>query len=219
MLKSFFSFFSPQIIYHSKSKFNPDLRVQRSLGKNLLYVSQTQQSGPWEDKIWNRALEHLSKTKDTNEVKQVLILGLGAGNLAKIINHNFPKANITGVEIDPEVIKVGKQFFELGKISNLQTEIGDAFNFIKKRKATYDLIFIDLFVGQNSPKKIDSASFLQNLSQTMSKSGMIVFNRLTTKNATFELDNFVDKIQKYLKIDTVVKVDFNSIVFCSRKRF
>lgn len=188
------------------------------MGQNYLYVSGTQQSGPWEDKIWTHTLGNLHKLgTNLHKYEKILILGLGTGNLATLINNKFPNTNIIGVEIDPEVIDIGKKYFGLKNLSNLKIVIADAFDFIKKGKTKYDLIFIDLFVGENSPKKIESTNFLKNLSQTVSKDGVIVFNRLTTKTANFELENFVDKLSKFLKIEKEVKIDFNNIFYCSRK--
>lgn len=182
------------------------------MGKNYLYVSGTQQSGSWVDKIWTKALASL------HGYKKILVLGLGVGNLAGIINNNFPATSITGVEIDPEIVKIGKKYFKLDNISNLKIEICDAFNLIIKTKIKYDLIFVDLFIGENSPEEIESDNFLENLSQTISKNGMVVFNRLTTKNANFDRGVFLDKLQKFYKIERVTKVDFNTLVFCSRKK-
>ena len=211
MFKYFFSFFSPQILHRAKSKFSPDLRVSRWLGKNYLYVSGTQQSGPWVDKIWTKALVGL------HGYQKILVLGLGVGNLAGIINNIFPAASITGVEIDPDIVKIGKKYFNLDNISNLKIEICDAFNLIKKTKIKYDLIFVDLFIGENSPEEIESGNFLEILSQTVSKDGLIIFNRLTAKNTNFQPKIFLDKLSKFLKIDQELKVDFNSLFFCSRR--
>lgn len=172
--------------------------VVKDKGKYIVYVDKTQQSGPWVKKIWSKA--DLSG-------ENVLILGLGCGSIVELLS---PKAKVTGVEIDSEMISLGKKYFGLS--GNIEIVINDASEFIAKNKKTFDLVIVDLYQGKDFPLKFESKEFIKKLSQTVSKDGLVIFNRLTTKTSNFELDKFLDKLAEYLKIQTVLKVDFNTLI-------
>ena len=70
---------------------------------------------------------------------------------------------IHGVEIDPEVITIGKQFFDLDKVKNLQLFIQDAQEYVKNTSERYDLIIVDIFQDDQMP----SFSFYPSLFLTI----------------------------------------------------
>ncbi len=191
-----FDWLLPQTIETKGSK-----KVVKDKGKFIIYVDGIQQSGPWVQKIW-------SKVPLIGQ--NILVLGLGCGTLINLL----PKtAKVTGVEIDSEMIDLGKKYFGLKDINILNE---DASIYIRETKDIYDLILVDLYVGINFPKQFESSEFLQKLAQTVSTNGTVIFNTLTTKTANFELDKFIDKLEEYFKIQKTVKVDFNTLVICSR---
>lgn len=174
------------------------IKVLKFQGKFSVTVNGIEQSGPWVKKVWSKV---------PLEGKNVLILGYGCGVISELLSEN---SKITGMEIDPKMVKIGRKYFKpKGKVL-----IGDA---QKVPNGKFDLILVDLYVGQNFPKKFASPEFLQKLTQTVSKNGLVVFNRLTTKNANFEPEKFIDKLEKYLKIEKTIKVDFNQFFVCSRR--
>lgn len=178
--------------------------VVKDKGNYIVYVDGTEQSGPWVKKIWSKSLDQLHLLPSA----EILVLGFGCGSLISLL----PKdSKITGIEIDPEMVEIGKKYFSpRGKII-----IADAINLPSEK---FNLILVDVYQGYTFPKKFESPHFLQKLSQTVSKNGNVIFNRLTTKNANFELEKFVDKLQKYFTITSVKKVDFNTLIICSRRK-
>src|SRR6188768_3044504 len=47
------------------------------------------------------------------EPRQVLMIGLGGGSLAKFICHYLPRATTVVVEVNPRVVAVAREFFHL----------------------------------------------------------------------------------------------------------
>ena len=84
----------------------------------------------------------------------ILILGLGGGCLPSFLQFYYPKATITAVDIDEEVIRVAKEYFRLNP--SIQTVNADALTFIKEQegKSTYDYIFVD--IDSKDPKSSSS---------------------------------------------------------------
>ncbi len=117
---------------------------------------------------------------DVSQLKEVLILGFGAGSVAHILQKELGcEANITGVEIDEEVIDLAHQYFDLQKIVHLDIKLADAFEFVKTAKPVYDLIVVDLFVDQLIPEKFDAPEFMEQLYRILVPDGTLFFNRMT----------------------------------------
>lgn len=73
------------------------------------------------------------------------------------------KCPITGVELDGRVIDFAKKYFEIEKYANLKIVQADAFEYVQHCNEKYDLIVIDLFVGDTVPAAFSSEAFIQNL--------------------------------------------------------
>ncbi|MBI4999402.1 methyltransferase domain-containing protein [Candidatus Gottesmanbacteria bacterium] len=177
------------------------------------------------EEVWEAGIKFLLQRRaEVARAPRVLILGLGGGSLVKLLNKQsfssnqyFPKAKITGVEIDPLMIELGKKYLEMEKIKNLKIVIGDAEKFIEKIATRdgefFDLIFVDVYCGDQVPKNCETEFFLQNLKKILTQNGMIVFNRLYFKNHIFEAKNFLDKLKKIFNDLANKKVLTNLLIF------
>ncbi len=77
---------------------------------------------------------------------RVLLIGLGAGSLAKFVHHHLPQSRVTVVEIAPEVHAVAHQYFRLpDEDARLEVHIGDGAEFIQDDPRQWDLIAVDGF--------------------------------------------------------------------------
>ena len=78
--------------------------------------------------------------------RRVLLLGLGAGSVARAIRALDPDAQIVGVEIDRQVLSLARRHFGLG---GLRAEVirGDALAYLRRERRRFDVIVEDLFVG------------------------------------------------------------------------
>ncbi|MDP4280992.1 MAG: fused MFS/spermidine synthase [Bacteroidota bacterium] len=107
----------------------------------------------------------------------VLLLGIGAGSVISILRDELKlTSQITGVEHDPEVIRLGKEYFRLGNYSGMKIFLSDAFDFMEKNMDPYDLIVIDLFHDENVPEKFQTNSFIDFCIHSLAPSGMLIFN-------------------------------------------
>ena len=171
-----------------QSKINGKILVDEDIfGKRRLLVEGVTQSGQAVWEIWETTINKLSNYQIAN----CLILGLGAGNAAKIVNKYFYEAKITGIEIDPEIIRLGKKYFALDKIKNLEVVIADAISYIINLKSSispYDLILVDLYLGDCFPKEAEEEKFLLTVKKMLSQKGLVIFNRLYFKE---NIQNYV----------------------------
>ena len=89
--------------------------------------------------------------------RRILVLGLGGGSVARIARALAPEAEIVGVELDRDVIRLARQHFDLDTLG-LKIEIADARKWLEKhdprgsqaRTGTdrFDAILEDVFVGE-----------------------------------------------------------------------
>lgn len=195
-----FSFF-PRTAYKTKSKFSGEIEVKEQLGRYTLHVNNLIQSGGMIEGIWKKPLRF---AQGKLSVSNCLILGLGGGTVVQLIaGHSarphfclckkvkalYPGAKIIGIEIDSEIIKIGKKFFGLNKIENLEIINIDAFDWIKTcsddsnhLNKKFDLIIVDLYIGDEFPKKAMNNEFLKKLKKLLSKKGMVIVNWLKNKD-------------------------------------
>ena len=184
-----------------------------------MYIGDLLQSGGIVGDIWKKGAKIASS--DIRQASSILILGLGAGTAAKVFSQKWPKAKIIGVEIDKEVIRLGKKYFDLGQIPNLKTINKDAFEYVTccmtHDACHFDLIIVDLYLGEKIPVKSESLTFLKNLKKLLSKNGIVIFNRLFWGKHKKEAKLFVQKTEKIFKEVKLVRTVANLLVICKER--
>ena len=131
-----------------------------------------------------------------------------------LFRSELPDAKIVGIEIDPTVIKIGKKYFKLSSINNLEIIIGDAKNKIDLVKNnSYDLIIIDMYQGKDIPEFLENNIFLNKIYQKKSKNGLMIFNRLYWKNYVFEAKKFLDNLHQIFNDVDKKKTYSNLLIF------
>lgn len=208
-VKSFFKrlIFGSETIDNIDSEINGEILIAEDIfGRREMIIGKVCQSGGLVKKLWKTVLSFKFVCRRTN-FKRCLILGLGTGTIAKLIAEKFPQTKIIGVEIDPKVVEIGKKYFDLDKIPNLKIIVGDAFEIINNPKfgvrgSKFDLILVDLYLGQEFPPKAETEDFLKNIKKMLVKSGLVVFNRLYfNKKHQQKAGIFLEKVkQVYLSI-------------------
>jgi spermidine synthase len=111
--------------------------------------------------------------------RSVLLIGLGAGSLAKFLYRHRPQAALTAVELSPQVVAAAAQFFRLpDDPARLAVEVGDGAAFVATTTRRYDLILLDGFDGRGRAGTLDTPEFYRAARQRLSASGFLVANLL-----------------------------------------
>ena len=90
----------------------------------------------------------------------------------------YCRCQITGVEVDKEVITLAKKYFQLDDLENLDLHIEDAADFLSKETKQYNLIVVDLFLDHRTPELFLTTVFLKNLHAHLQPQGIVLFNYL-----------------------------------------
>jgi spermidine synthase len=112
--------------------------------------------------------------------RRVLLLGLGGGSAARIVRAIAPRARITGVEIDPDVVKLARRWFDLDALG-VETVVADAVEYIARTRAHYDVVLEDCFIGSETelrkPVGIPEPAF-SRIARRLRPGGVLVSNAL-----------------------------------------
>lgn len=187
-----------KILYKGSSKINGELVVVDSLGKRRLIASGFIQSrdvkGPGTAEFyWSGFVDGLNRLP---QGAKVLILGFAAGTIGLILRRRFPTIEIDGVEIDPTMIELGREYFDLEQVK-ANIFLQDAQDYVQNCEEKYDLICVDVFLGDRSPNFVFSGPFAQNLKKLMKKESIIIFNKIydSLEDAQKTQDNFANSFK------------------------
>jgi spermidine synthase len=114
--------------------------------------------------------------------RDALIIGLAGGTAARQLTAAYGPIPIDGVEIDPEIDAVAREYFALDELQNLDVTIADGRYMLKTSAHEYDLIAIDAYRQPYIPFQLTSLEFFQEVSDHLRPGGVTVVNagRTTT---------------------------------------
>ena len=170
-------------VYESESAYNY-IQVINKDGYNFLRLNEGQgihsiykpgelnYGGPWQQFLSG---PFFYKNMVPEDVSRMAIIGLAAGTTARQASKVFPNIMIDGYELDPEIIKVGQDFFDLN-LSNLNVFVEDGRWGITNSPYNYDLIAVDAYRPPYIPWHMTTKEFFQVVFDHLSEKGTLVIN-------------------------------------------
>lgn len=203
-----------KVLDNAESEYNGTIQAVSTLEGNRIIAGGISQSGPLVAKVWNAALKKVKKDKEG--ISKVLVLGLGGGSAASLVNKYWPTARITGVEIDPIMIDFGKRYLGLDKVMNLTIVQEDVNDWMKKLKSDrYQLILIDLYTGSIIPEEFTFEKFLERVSRFLDTEGVAAFNHLYSAIEKEGAHTLERRLLNVFTRVTSVKPEANIIYICN----
>lgn len=196
------------IVEEFESKYSKKLIVKKIWDWGWHYYVTTgvlTQSGGLINDLWKPVIRNWKL-----EIRSCLILGLATGTLANIIAKKYKSAKITGVEIDPVMIKIGKKYFGLDKIPNLKIVNINANKYHSKE--VFDLLLVDLYIGDKPPKFIYTHAFLKKIKKFSKRA---IFNHLFyDEKKKLAAQVLIKRLDKYYQKITLRHVLTNVMIIC-----
>ncbi len=118
------------------------------------------------------------------EAKRVLILGLGGGALPKRWWRDYPDMQIDTVEIDPAVVRISKEYFDLPSDPRLRVFTQDARRFVQTSTDTYDVIFVDAYYADSLPFHLTTNEFFGEVKRRLAPGGVVAYNAIGSITGT-----------------------------------
>ena len=112
------------------------------------------------------------------EVRDVLILGASAGASLTELQHYFP-VTVDAVDIDPEVLRLAVQYFEVRPDADTRLIAADARPFLASATRRWDFVEIDLFQGgPDMPFYVATREFFALARARLTPHGIVMMNVL-----------------------------------------
>src|SRR5919106_787713 len=113
------------------------------------------------------------------DAKKVLIIGLGGGSIPKKLQKEFPSMEVDVVEIDPEVIQIAKNHFNVRDGKNLRLHAQDGRLFLTRTANQYDIIMIDAYYSDAMPFHLATREFFELAQRKLAPNGILVTNLIS----------------------------------------
>jgi predicted membrane-bound spermidine synthase len=175
---------TPGLVFETESSYNY-IQVIEENGYRLLRLNEGQGvhsifhpglvnfNGPWEQVLSAPFFNSSPITPDG--IKDIAIVGLAAGTTAHEAAAVFPNVVIDGIEIDPKIVEVGRNYFDMNE-SNLNVIVQDGRWALKNSNKLYDIISVDAYRPPYIPWHMTTQEFFTIVKDHLKEDGVMVIN-------------------------------------------
>jgi spermidine synthase len=211
------SYIIPITLARYSSVHNRDIRVVLEAGKLKLLVNGSRESGESVKFMWDHAIRHFGLDKLGDPVR-MLCLGLGGGTVIGMFNSYYPGLRIDAVDIDPVIIGIAKKHFEIGKSENVRFIADDASHFVRalRSDARYDIVLVDLYIGNQIPDFVHDADFLRKIRSAMKPGGSLLINYSYWKQYRYQSEIIIKHLKRLFTEYGNYPIHFNIFLFARK---
>ncbi|MGI8589110.1 MAG: fused MFS/spermidine synthase [Chloroflexia bacterium] len=128
--------------------------------------------GPWD--YWLVA-PYVNAGKRPADVHNMLMLGSAAGTAAELFTRVYGPKPVDDVEIDPEIVKLGRQYFHLDS-PNINNIVRDARVYLRTTDKKYSIVGIDAYRQPYIPFHLTTREFFQEARDRLEPGGVAMIN-------------------------------------------
>jgi len=117
------------------------------------------------------------------EQTRVVIIGLGGGAMVKFLEHHDPELLVEAVDIDPVIVQLADELFDVRTEGNTTIVAADGLAYIRGSGEKYDVIYMDAFLKPSEdtdstgvPQRLKTLAFYEMLQSRLTSDGVVVFN-------------------------------------------
>ncbi len=197
------------------SKINGTLEITWMNGKKVLDSETANYSYGSLQRILDYGLSKIYFDSKAN----ILLLGMGGGSVIETLKKKYNhRGHITAVEIDPVIIRLAEEEFDIIQSNNLSIISQDAYNFINKCNTDFDLIIIDIFIDLKVPNKFYSIEFWDTLTRQLKPKGNILFNAGIQLEDDTVIQSIIHKFSKEIEFQLHNNVYGTNTLLIGRKK-
>ena len=149
------------------------LRLNEGQGIHSVYhPTELNYFGPWEQFL---VAPFFNPDFQIGEVDRIGIVGLAGGTLARQATAVFGPVPIDGWEIDPEIIEVGREYFEMD-MPNLNAIAQDGRIGLAASPERYTVIAVDAYRPPYIPWHLTTVEFFRLIYDRLTDDGVMVIN-------------------------------------------
>ncbi|MBE0619213.1 MAG: polyamine aminopropyltransferase [Burkholderiales bacterium] len=126
--------------------------------------------------------------------REVLMIGLGGGSMARYIHQRMPGTRTTVVEINPKVLAAARSMFHFpADDARLQVEIADGAHYVGDHADSADVLLVDGFDDGKQPAALCAQAFYDAAYAALRPGGVMVVNFMAEEK---KLDVYLQRIEK-----------------------
>nr|MBO2487544.1 transferase [Gammaproteobacteria bacterium] len=110
------------------------------------------------------------------EPREIVMIGLGGGSLAKFCYRHLPDARFIAVEIDADVIALRDEFHIPFDDERFRVVHGDGARYLAQRSEPIDVLLVDAFDAEGIAPSLASGGFYRHAAAKLSADGIFVMN-------------------------------------------
>jgi len=150
------------------------------------------------------------------QVQSMAIVGLAAGTIARQATQVFGPIPIDGFEIDPKIIAVGRQYFDMN-LPNLKAIAEDGRVGLGRSPRRYSLIGVDAYRPPYIPWHLTTREFFEMVRQHLNPDGALAINVGRSPADRRLVDDLASTLQSVFPSVYVIDVplSFNSIIYAT----
>lgn len=116
--------------------------------------------------------------------KKLLVIGGGAFMLPIAVFERFANITIDVVEIDPLLVQLSKDFFNLPDDERMRIHVEDGAAFVANTNERYDMIILDAFTGYTIPHHLLEREAIEYYKRRLTKDGVVALNFISEYKPT-----------------------------------
>ncbi|TSD98500.1 spermidine synthase [Gordonia rubripertincta] len=119
----------------------------------------------------------IAERRPTSDRLRVLHLGGAACALARYLDHQYPDARQVAVEVDGELARLVREWFDLPRAPKLRIRVGDAREVVTSlQPGTREVIVRDAFAGDRTPAHLTTREFTSAVRDVLVPGGLYLAN-------------------------------------------
>ncbi|MFM8320134.1 MAG: spermidine synthase [Chloroflexota bacterium] len=193
------------------------LRLNEGQGQHSMWhPSEIDFYGPWEQFL--AAPFFNASPFRPEDVRSVAIVGLAAGTAARQATAVFGPIPIDGFEIDPEIIRVGREYFDM-RLPNLNAIAEDGRTGLRRSRQRYSLVVLDAYRPPYIPPHLTTREFFQLVYDRLDENGALALNVGRSPNDRRLIEGLTGTIESVFPSVYVMDVpgSFNSVIYATRQ--
>ncbi len=134
---------------------------------------QLRTPGPWDYFLIAPYFNSPPYTPD--RVKNVALIGLAAGTMARQYTAVYGPLPIDGVEIDPQIVRVGREYFAMEQ-PNLNVVVADGRYYLAHSDQRYTIVGVDAYRLPYIPPHLTTVEFFRQVRDHLTADGVVAVN-------------------------------------------
>jgi predicted membrane-bound spermidine synthase len=147
------------------------------------------------------------------QVQRLAIIGLAGGTIARQFSAIYDGVQIDGVEIDPEIVQAGRDYFGMD-LPNLNAIVADGRYFLANTDQVYDVIAVDAYRLPYIPWHLTTYEFFQQARDHLDEDGVLIVNVGRTESDFRLVKAVVSTLAAVFPVTHIIPVpdSFNAVV-------